>query len=254
MKITILGCGSAGGVPLIGDVWGACDPAEPKNRRTRVSVLIEEGEQTLLIDTSPDMREQLLRAGLKDLSAVFYTHGHADHTHGIDNLRSVNWLTGRPMPIYASAETMADLRLRFDYIFAEPPVEARFTRPSVEPHILGGELDFHGIKIRTFKQEHGVITTLGYRFNDFAFTTDACHIGEDAFEILKGVKVWVVGAIRERPHPTHAHVARALEWIERIGPQKAYLTHMDHSLDYASLKARLPEGVEPAYDGLEITC
>lgn len=254
MKITILGCGAAGGVPLIGDVWGECDPKEPKNSRLRVSIFVEEGDEKLLIDTSPDMREQLLRAKIRDITAILYTHEHADHTHGIDNIRSVNWLTGRSMPLYADAPTMDSLRTRFDYIFDEPPATARFTRPSIEPHLIDGPLQIGPISIQTFHQEHGKIQSLGYRFNDFAFSTDACALDETAFDILKGVKVWVVGAIRERPHPTHAHVARALEWIERVKPERAYLTHMDHSLDYASLKARLPANVEPAFDGLEILC
>lgn len=254
MKVTILGCGGAGGVPLIGNVWGACDPKEPKNQRTRVSVLVEEGEEKLLVDTSPDMREQLLRAGVKDLTAILYTHEHADHTHGIDNIRSVNWLTGRSMPLYADAATMEGLRRRFEYIFRDPPATARFIRPSVDPRVINGPFAIGPVKVQTFPQEHGESGSLGYRFNDFGYSTDASHLPEEAFEILKGIKVWVIGAIRERPHPTHAHIDRALEWIERVKPEKAYLTHMDHSLDYATLKARLPAHVEPAYDGLEIPC
>lgn len=254
MKVTILGCGGAGGVPLIGNVWGACDPKEPKNRRTRVSLLVEEGDQTLLVDTSPDMREQLLRADVKDISAIFFTHMHADHTHGIDNIRSVNWLTGRSVPVYADAETMAGLKLRFDYIFNEPPLTSRFTRPSVVSHVLDAPVQCGPVNVRFFKQQHGAIETLGFRFNDFGYSTDASELSDEAFEILRGVKVWVVGAIRERAHPTHANVDKALEWIKRIGPDRAYLTHMDHSLDYATIKAKLPSGVEPAYDGLEITC
>jgi phosphoribosyl 1,2-cyclic phosphate phosphodiesterase len=256
MKITILGCGGAGGVPLIGNVWGQCDPNEPKNRRTRVSLLIEEGDQTLLVDTSPDMREQLLRCKLRDLTAILYTHAHADHTHGIDNIRSINWLTGRPTPIYADRETLLDLKTRFAYIFDEDRSDqTKFFRPSVETHLLTNEpLAFGPIKVQTFEQVHGKVTSLGFRFNDFGYSTDCAELNDHAFDILKGVKVWVVGAIRERPHHTHAHVEKALSWIARVKPQKAYLTHMDHTLDYQTLKDRLPANVEPAYDGLVIDC
>lgn len=254
MKITILGCGGSGGVPLIGNDWGACDPQEPKNIRTRVSILVEEGDQKLLVDTSPDMREQLLRAHVKDISAIFFTHIHADHTHGIDNIRSLNWLTGRSIPVYADATTMAELQLRFDYIFSVPPVTARFFRPSVDAHVLDGPIQCGPIRITSFQQSHGPINTIGYRFNNFGYSTDAVDLDEAAFDALRGVKVWVVDAIRERAHPTHANVDKALEWIARVKPERAYLTHMDHSLDYATLKARLPANVEPAYDGLEIIC
>ncbi len=253
MKITILGCGGSGGVPLIGNDWGACDPLEPRNKRTCVSILVEEGDQTLLIDTSPDMREQLLRANARDITAILYTHAHADHCHGIDNIRTLNWITQRPMPLYANAETMADLTHRFEYIFAARSQVDRFTRPSVETHVLD-ETPFTlgSIAVTPFPQEHGAITSMGYRFNDFAYSTDAGALDEAAFEALSGVKVWVVGAVRAEPHPTHAHIDRALEWIARVKPERAYLTHMNQTLDYATLKASLPANIEPAYDGLVI--
>ncbi|HBM91234.1 MAG TPA: MBL fold metallo-hydrolase [Rhodospirillaceae bacterium] len=251
MKITILGCGGAGGVPLIGGNWGDCDPNNPKNARTRVSLKIEEGGTTLLVDTSPDLREQLLKAGLDDLTAILYTHEHADHTHGIDNIRSINWLTGHTVPLYADARTMQELKKRFDYIF-EPMKAARFMKPSIEPHVINGPLQFETIKALSFSQQHGDAFSLGYRFNDFGYSTDVSALDEKAFEILEGVKVWVVGAIREKPHAKHANLETVLSWIERIKPARAYLTHMDHSMDYDTLMRRLPDGVEPAYDGLEI--
>lgn len=254
MKVTILGCGGAGGVPLIGNNWGMCDPNEPKNKRTRVSILVEDDQTTLLVDTSPDMREQLLRCNLKKLDAILYTHAHADHVHGIDNIRSLNWLTGQSMPLYADAETMAELQKRFEYIFADRPDTAKFYRPAVIPHLLEPDMAFGNMKIKTFPQAHGNMISMGYRFNDFGYSTDAGDMSDEAFDILRGVKVWVVGAIRERPHHTHAHIEKALEWIDRVKPERAYLTHMDHSLDYTSLLAKLPRGVEPAYDGLVIEC
>lgn len=254
MKVTILGCGGSGGVPLIGNVWGACDPTNPKNLRTCASILVEEGGKTLLVDTSPDMREQLLRAELRDLDAILYTHAHADHTHGIDNIRSLNWLIGKPVPIYADQATMDDLKLRFAYIFDDDrPADARFYRPSVETHMIDATpLTFGPITVKAYPQPHGKITSMGFRFNDFAYSTDVATLTDEAFDVLRGVKVWVVDAIRERAHHTHANVETALEWIARIKPERAYLTHMDQSLDYATLKARLPSHVEPCYDGLTI--
>ncbi len=262
MKVTILGCGGAGGVPLIGNIWGACDPADPRNRRLRVSLLVEgSAEQsrqktTLLFDTSPDMREQLLRASVKDVSAILYTHAHADHSHGIDNIRSLNWLTGRALPLYADAQTLTELRSLFPYVFLPPRDDGRFLTPTVEAHELGdGEvLTFGGLRVTSFAQAHGKTHSRGFRINDLGYSTDASDLDEAAFAALEGVKIWVLGAIRERPHPTHANIDLALEWIARVKPERAYLTHMDHTLDYATLKAKLPAGVEPAYDGLEIEC
>jgi len=255
MKVTILGCGGAGGVPLIGNNWGACDPAEPRNRRTRGSVLVEGGGQSILIDTSPDMREQLLRENVRDVTAIFYTHAHADHCGGMDDIRSLNWMTQRALPVFADLETMKVLRQRFDYIFEETAESKRFIRPRIRPQVLGGApVVLGGLSIAAFSQEHGAIRSMGYRIGGFAYSTDAARLDEAAFAALEGVTVWVVGAVRAEPHPTHAHVARVLEWIERVKPERAYLTHMNETMDFATLKAQLPEGVEPAYDGLTFVC
>jgi phosphoribosyl 1,2-cyclic phosphate phosphodiesterase len=254
MKITVLGCGSSGGVPLIGNDWGACDPADPRNRRRRVSVLVEEGDVTLLVDTSPDAREQLLDCGLKSLSAVLYTHAHADHCHGIDDLRSVNWLLQRPVPVYADAATVETLRTRFSYIFAASSMPEGFHRPRLEPHVIEGPLQFGPVRVVPFRQGHGPVHSSGFRFNDFAYSTDVKSLDEAAFEALRGVKVWIVDCIREPEHPTHSHLAQTLAWIARVNPERAFLTHMDQSLDYAALAAKLPAGVAPAHDGLVIAC
>ncbi len=254
MKVTVLGCGSAGGVPLIGNVWGNCDPNNPKNRRTRPSVLVEEGETTLLIDTSPDMRQQLLNCNLKHLTAVLYTHGHADHCHGIDDLRSVNWLVGRKIPIFADPQAMEEIQFRFNYIFGRAPGDKRMTRPFLEPHVVEGAISFKGLDVTPIPQTHGNSHSTGYRINDFAYSTDVSAIDDENFTKLKNLKVWIVGCVRERQHPTHASLDTVLEWVERLKPERAYLTHMDHSMDYDSLMGKLPNGVEPAYDGLVVTC
>jgi phosphoribosyl 1,2-cyclic phosphate phosphodiesterase len=254
MKITILGCGSSGGVPLIGNNWGSCDPLDPRNRRLRPSVLVEEGDVTLLVDTSPDLRAQLLACNLQKLTGVLFTHAHADHTHGIDDLRTVNWLVGKPIPIYADAATMEELRRRFDYIFDDPAAAGTFFKPSLQPHIIEGPLRFGAVNVTSFLQQHGKSHSRGFRFNDFAYATDTNGLDETAFAALESVKVLVVGCIREKPHFTHAHLEKTLSWIARIKPERAYLTHMDQSMDYAIVSAKLPAGVLPAYDGLVIEC
>ena len=254
MKITILGCGSSGGVPLIGNNWGACDPGDPRNRRSRVSILVEDGNAALLVDTSPDMRQQLLTANVQKISAVLYTHAHADHCHGIDDLRSVNWLMDKPVPIYGDDTTLNDLQIRFPYVFKGSSVPGHFYRPSVETHRINGPFEVDGVKVVPFRQDHGHGHSLGFRFGDFAYSTDVHKLDEAAFSALAGVTLWVVDCVREEPHPTHSHLAQTLEWIERVNPDRAYLTHMSHTLDYAKLEAKLPARVRPAYDGLVLTC
>jgi phosphoribosyl 1,2-cyclic phosphate phosphodiesterase len=254
MKITILGCGSSGGVPLIGNDWGACDPNNPRNRRSRVSILVEQNDTVLLVDTSPDMRQQLLSAATKKISAVLYTHAHADHSHGIDDLRSVNWMMQKSIPVYADEATMKELEVKFSYVFSGSRVPGHFYKPSIIPTIIKGGFEIEGITIQPFKQDHGYGQTLGFRFGDFAYSTDVHSLDEAAFDALKGIKIWVVDCVREQPHPTHSHLAQTLDWIERVKPAAAYLTHMGQTLDYASLLAKLPAGVEPAYDGLILEC
>jgi phosphoribosyl 1,2-cyclic phosphate phosphodiesterase len=255
MKITVLGCGSSGGVPLIGNNWGSCDPANPRNRRSRVSILVEQGNTVVLVDTSPDMRQQLLDCDLKKLDAVLYTHAHADHAHGIDELRSINWLTQKPVDIYADAETLADLAARFAYIFKGVSRTVNYYKPSVNTHeITTAPFSVGDIPVLPFFQNHGHIKTLGFRFGDFAYSTDVHELDEAAFAALKGIKIWLVDCVRIEPHPTHSHLEQTLAWIDRVKPEKAYLTHMSHSMDYAKLLAVLPAGVEPAYDGLVLEC
>lgn len=254
MKVTILGCGSAGGVPLIGNAWGQCDPADPRNRRTRPSALVEEGDVTLLVDTSPDMREQLLRCDLRRLTAVLYTHAHADHCHGIDDLRSVNWLVGQKIPVYCDDLTLKEIRDRFGYIFKPHEKPNVYTRPALDPHLIEGPFCLGLLNITPILQGHGDTHSIGYRFNDFAYTTDVNILDDEALDKLKNLKVWVVGCVREKPHPSHANLAKILEWVELLKPAQTFLTHMDHSMDYATLVTKLPKNVAPAYDCLTFEC
>lgn len=251
MKITVLGCGASWGVPAIGPDWGRCNQADPRNRRRRCSLLVESGGAALLIDTSPDLREQLLDAGVARLDAVLLTHAHADHLHGIDDIRIVNRLIGKALPFYASPDSLAEVKQRFGYALLPVP-----EKPLYRPALVGLEIDgpFHaaGMSIVPFAQDHGYTVSLGFRIGPFAYSTDVTELDEAAFAALAGIELWVVDCMRREPHPTHSHLAKTLAWIERIRPRRAILTHMDQSLDYRELSAELPAGVEPGYDGLTL--
>jgi len=250
MKVTVLGCGASWGVPAIGPDWGRCDPADPRNRRRRGSLLVESRGRALLIDTSPDLREQLLDAGVARLNAVLLTHAHADHLHGIDDLRMVNKLIGHAIPFYGTAPALAEARQRFGYAFA-PPVPGRpLYRPAVTPHDIDGPFTAAGLPVVPFEQDHGYSTTLGFRIGPVAYSTDVTTLDDNAFKTLEGIELWVVDCLRREAHPTHSHLAKTLAWIERVRPRRAVLVHMDQSLDYRELSAELPPGVEPGRDGL----
>lgn len=255
MRVTVLGSGPSWGVPRIGGIWGECDPGNPRNRRGRVSILVAEGDTTVLVDTSPDLRQQLLDADVKRLDAVLYTHAHADHVHGIDDLRSINRLTGQALPIYASAATLDEIGRRFGYALA--PLKSgqtgNFYKPMLEPHVIDGPFTVAGLPVVPFVQDHGFsMVTLGFRFGHFAYSTDVIELDDAAFAALDGIEAWIVDCIRREPHPTHSHLEKTLRWIERVRPRRAVLTHMDESLDYDVLRRTLPAGVEPAYDGMVV--
>lgn len=248
MRVTILGCGTSGGVPRIGNVWGRCDPKNPKNRRRRVSILVEEGQTKILVDTSPDLREQCLDADIRHLDAVLYTHDHADHTHGIDDLRGLSHTMGRSLDVYGNSETLAVLCQRFGYVFEE----TMGYPPFAIAHEITGSFRVGAINITPFQQPHGPVSSLGFRFGKIAYSTDLNVLTEEAATLLHGVDTWIVDALRYDPHPTHPHLAQTLEWIAKVKPRRAVLTHMTWDMDYEELKSRLPAGVEPAYDGMMI--
>lgn len=248
----MLGSGTSSGVPRIGNDWGACDPAEPRNRRRRVSILVQHAGANILVDTSPDFREQMLAAGVDRLDAVLFTHDHADHTHGIDDLRQVFHAMRRPVDCYAHPATWQRLRSRFDYVF-----EGRDGYPpTCVAHDMPDRLVVGEVAVSWFRQIHGDIGSSGYRFEAgaaaAAYSTDVSDLPEDAAAALQGLDLWIVDALRRAPHPTHAHLERTLGWIDRFRPNRAVLTHMDQSMDYATVRAELPDGVEPGYDMLAI--
>jgi phosphoribosyl 1,2-cyclic phosphate phosphodiesterase len=250
MRVTILGCGASGGVPIITGSWGECDPTNPRNRRTRASIAVEQNGTTLLVDTSPDLRMQCIDAGIKKIDAVLYTHDHADHTHGIDDLRVMAHLNKMTIPIYGNLETLNFLKGRFGYVFPHDEITPDIYRSFVVPHVLEGPFEVGGIPIVPFIQGHGYSTSIGYRFDKVAYSTDVVELEEASFKALEGIDVWVVDCITMDPRPTHAHLEKTLSWIERVKPKRAILTHMSSLLDYDKLKSLLPEGVEPGYDGL----
>ncbi|MDH2325537.1 MBL fold metallo-hydrolase [Cereibacter sp. SYSU M97828] len=256
MRLTILGCGSSGGVPRLGGHWGDCDPANPKNRRRRCSLLVERigdrGTTRVLIDTSPDMHAQLLDAGVGELDAVVYTHAHADHVHGIDDLRQIVFNTGARLPVWADGPTQDSLVARFGYAFVQPRGSAY--PPICDLNAIDGPFTIDGaggpIPFQPFEADHGAIHALGFRIGDAAYLPDAVAIPEEGWAHLSGLKLWIVDALRRKPHPTHAHLALALEWIARAAPERAVLTNMHNDLDYDTLCAELPAGVTPAFDGM----
>jgi phosphoribosyl 1,2-cyclic phosphate phosphodiesterase len=265
IEVRILGCGSSGGVPRIGEGapnWGACDPANPRNRRMRCSILATRksanGETRILVDTSPDMREQLLAANVGRLDGVLITHDHADQLHGLDDLRVVAMNMKRRLDLWSDRRGLDGVRAKFNYCFETPAgsdyppiLNAReIAEPFADFEITGAG---GAIPVRAFGQNHGLIRSLGFRFGQIAYSPDVDGLDEAAFAALAGVECWIVDALRLTPHPSHAHLARTLEWIARVKPKRAILTNMHIDMDYNTLVRELPPGVEPGYDGMTVS-
>ena len=261
LTFTILGCGSSGGVPRPALGWGACDPNNPKNRRRRCSLLVERrndggGRTSILVDTSPDLREQLLDADVSWLDAVFYTHEHADHTHGIDDLRPLFLHRRRRIDVFLDETTASLMHGRFDYCFRTPPGGA-YPPILTEHRLVPGRLvEITGeggtIAALPLLQDHGDIPALGFRFGNVAYSADLNGLPAATISALAGLDLWIVDALRYTPHPSHFSVSDALSWIERIKPKRAILTNLHADLDYDRLRAELPPNIQPAFDGLQI--
>lgn len=258
-RFIILGCGSSGGVPRLGGHWGDCDPNNPRNARRRCSLLIEQegpnGVTRVLIDTSPDLRSQLLDAGVGELDAVIFTHSHADHVHGLDDLRMVVFNMKKRLAVWADGDTQNALLSRFSYAFVQP--ENSPYPPILEMHTIKGDVTIDGaggsITLTPFEVDHGSMDALGFRVDDVAYLPDVAQIPDWIWPALEGLDCWIVDALRRTPHPTHAHLERSLEWIERLVPRRAILTNMHIDMDYQTLVDELPDHITPAYDGMTIT-
>ena len=270
-RAVILGCGSSGGVPRLGGPggrgdWGDCDPGEPKNRRRRCSLLLErsndgafqrEAVTSVIIDTSPDMRAQLLDAYVHHVDAAIITHDHADQTHGIDDLRAFAIRNRKRVPVWLDRSTAGEMLRRFAYCFVQaegswyPPImEERPIPPCGEKFAIEGPAG--DIQVSAFLQDHGPVNSLGFRIGDLAYSSDVFDLPEESFSILRGVRTWIVDALQPKPHGTHAHLDKTLSWIDRVRPERAILTNMHVTMDYATLKSSLPQGVEPAFDGMAV--
>ena len=258
LRFHILGCGSSGGVPRIGGHWGDCDPANPKNRRRRCSMLVEretdQGVTRVLIDTSPDMRDQLIDAGVGALDGVIYTHSHADHVHGVDDLRMVVFNMRERVNVWADQTTCDALLDRFGYVFIQP--EGSSYPPILNLNLLNGPVRITGlggeITFTPFEVEHGRIDALGFRIKDLVYLPDVSAMNNAAWDVLSGANCWVLDALRRDPHPTHSHLQQSLEWIEKSGVPNAVLTNMHIDLDYETVLAETPDHITPAYDGMII--
>ncbi|MBQ0821822.1 MBL fold metallo-hydrolase [Microvirga sp. HBU67558] len=260
LRLTILGCGSSAGVPRVGVGWGACDPNNPRNRRRRCSVLVErtgpDGVTTVLVDTGPDLRDQLLGADVRRLDGVLITHEHADHIHGIDDLRPLAIVQHQRIPVYADRMTSELLQMRFGYCFetpagsSYPPIlKMRGLKPGIPVAVPGAG---GAVEALPFRMIHGDIDALGFRFGGIAYAPDVSQMPDESLSVLEGLEVLILDALRYTPHPTHFSLSEALELIARVRPKRAILTNLHTDLDYETLRRELPPHIEPAYDGLQI--
>jgi len=252
MRVRILGCGTSSGVPMIGCQCAVCLSDDPRNKRQRCAITIQSDDATILVDTPPELRLQAVDAGLERLDAVLYTHAHADHVNGLDDLRSLNNVMDQAIDTFGDARVLERIRSRFEYAFEAPNPEKGWWRPCLRPIPMDGPFVVGDMLIRPIEQQHGRSPSWGFRVDDFAYSPDVNGLDKVALKALEGLDVWIVDCLQERPHPSHAHLDMVLAWVERLRPKRTILTHMNHTMDFADLAARLPQGMEPAVDGMVI--
>ena len=255
MKVTMLGCGTSVGVPALGSAgWGSCDPSDIRNRRQRCAVLVEVNDTTILVDAGPDIRNQLLPHQLKKIDAVLITHTHSDHVAGLDDLRAFYWPERNDIKVYATAHHGKDIVTRFPYLFTKKPDSPSYFVPPMVMHQIdaGTQISIGCCKIDVLHQDHGNSTSLGFMFDEkFAYSTDVLNMGDDVFNKIAGVDLWIVEALRADPHSSHSHFEQTFSWIKRVKPGRAVLTHLGLSADYQKLLAICPDGTEPGVDGMQ---
>ena len=253
-EITILGCGSSSGVPAIGNNWGKCNPNNPKNRRLRSSILIKTPFASLLIDATPDLRQQLLNANVKSLDGILITHCHADHINGIDDFRFLNVIMNQDLHLYATKKNIDEIKKRFSYVFEKlaPQAKGFYYKPCLIPHKIDGLFKINNLEILSFQQDHGFVESTGFRINNFAYSSDVFDLSENVFEKLENLDLWIVDCLRFEPHKSHAHLGKVLKWINRLKPKRTILTHMNYEIDYDHINSLLPKNCEAAYDCLKL--
>lgn len=250
MRVVVMGSGTSLGVPTIGCECAVCRSPNPRNKRTRASVLVEYGERNILIDTATDLRSQAIREGINRVDAVLYTHAHADHILGLDDLRPFNWRIQKHIPVFGNAQTIHSICNTFSYVFSEP--QPGGSMPRITPETIDGAFELEGVPLLPFAIWHGKLSILGYRIGDFSYITDCSDIPEESYSALRGTRVLILGVLGYKPHPTHLHLEKALRIVDRVRPDQTYFTHISHAFDHEHANAELPPEIQLAYDGLRI--
>ena len=254
INITILGCGSSSGVPAIGNDWGACNPNNPKNRRLRSSILLKSKNTQILVDATPDLRQQLLNANVTYLDGVLVTHTHADHINGIDDFRFLNVIMKKHLNMYATEKNINEIKKRFSYVFEDlsPQANGFYYKPCLIPNSIDGEFFINDLKIHSFPQSHGFSESTGFRINNIAYCTDVLEFSKESFNLLYNLDLLIIDCLRFEPHKSHAHLDKVLDWVKELKPNKTILTHMNYEVDYDHLSSLLPANCMAAYDGLVV--